>query len=92
MNVGNLKSFEPLMLDNKLNEILSSIEDLVTNKEKSLEEDTIIEKRSPNEVLELSSKLNAKGRNQVQQVGSLEKLLKSSFLNFKAKFNKMRII
>lgn len=44
MNVENLKSFKPLMLDDEMNETLSSIEDLVTNQEKRLEKDTIVEK------------------------------------------------
>lgn len=46
LNIENLKSFDPSMLDDESSEMLSSIEDSVINQEKPLEEDTIIEKKS----------------------------------------------
>lgn len=45
VNVENLKPFKPSMLDDEPSKTLPHVEDLVTDQEKPLEEDTTVKKQ-----------------------------------------------
>lgn len=67
----------------------------MTNQEKPLKENIIVKNKStttPDDILKLSSKLDVKDINEMQQDIFPKKTVKVSFLNFKARFNETWIV